>query len=248
MTREDLFEAIGNLSDEALISLDHSGSAAITDRSRVLVFPKKKETGHFSSHAKRWTAVAACFVVVVAGLFVWRTGLLQRKGATNSAEKVLQQEMSSTETTAEGGYVQRESSSAAMELITAEDEAVPEAEEAEDGYAVNGYMPLETMLTAIQNVAVQTGDEEVVFSKEEREAFVSTLQEAWKENGVYDYGLSTRNAADTQVTFMLELTEGEVLATLYEEGFLVVEGYEDSPIHLTQEQVKMILAFTETEE
>ncbi len=251
MTKEDLFEAIGGIDDEALVMGD---AVVSSDRRSAGIFSRETgtKTNRLSFVAKRWIAAAACLVLVVTGVLAAR-GISSKWRMGSSGNMAMQKSMDgSMEAADEAIY----DSAASIAYNEAEGEKVL-------AYgAIDGVEDLIISNVAIQIERVERETGQVELSEDMRSLVLNMLsketegveEEAAAEEDYEDNGRATVPAAGGQTT--TEAEQGEVsalfiltfeqsdttyVATLYDDRTLVFDDDALATIFLTEDEYDRLL-------
>lgn len=250
MTKEDLFEAIGSIDDEALVLGD---AVMSSERNTAGFFSKKAgaKTGRSSFMVKRWVAAAACFIVVVAGVIVvrgisstWRMG---------SAKDAMQKSTQMAESEMETAYYDSNASYAA-------------SAEPDKAMTYGVLSEVDSLVTSNIAIQVESADRktgQVELSEEMRGLVLGSLkqEEAIEEEAAADNGPEnsidvpeqTRaggaqapaeaGAPEESALFILTFEQSDVtyVATLYSNRALVFEDDALETIFLSEEEFERLV-------
>lgn len=248
MTKEDLFEAIGGLDDEVVLSAsleEHKEEAPF----RVLKGGQEEEKRQVSPRALRWSAVAACLVVALIGTYFFRDSLFRGMGSAGPSLKNAQK-------------VEEDGISMAYSFQEAQEEAPSEAAEeailwttlSSTQEITIGY-PGQTAVTLNEEAYREVLDEIEVSMTEEK----ALITGSYREEGTYGANEAagtgaeeaTPDAADTapgesaleEALCVLTFDQGGTLmtASLFEDGRLVFDDDPEHPVYLSPETVEKLL-------
>ena len=247
MTKEDLFEAIGGIDDAVLVLGD---SVSTNNNAAAGVLSKGKTKRPFFLQAKRWTAAAACLIVVALGAVVfkgisshWRMGSGAPKNAMQTADGMMMEE------------------SAELEM----NEAMPYTA-SEKSMTYGGMDELEYLITS--NVAIGVSDPnqnaEVILGEEARSFVLGSLEgdtavegKVTEEEETADEtpergsvpatgGEPTTEKAQPEATALYILTfeqsDTTYVATLFDNRTLVFENEALETILLSEEEFNRLVS------
>ena len=242
MTKETLFEAIGQMDDDILVLSDSSAAGGL----KVLSGGQRGKTRRFSPMAKQWMAVAACLVVVVIVGAVWK-GISSTRMGKSANDAMSSMSMSAAP------QVNEEM------VLEAAEEADMDAME-EGGVLTWGttsstvtYGSVEELMTSNQAVYVDpASDEKEESALENREALWSVLtgsngetNEAADQTQPGAAGGRAEKSSELLYQLSFEEAEGTVIAYVYADGEVWFEGDAVPTISLNEEQLTDLIQLLE---